>query len=270
MIDMEKAKDSFNKFLDGYRDNDSPGFQLKAVHTYHVVEIAKGIATKSGLSDEDIKLAALVALLHDIGRFEEINHTSSFDSAGFDHASYGVKLLFEDHLIRDFIADDSYDEIIKNAIGNHSKIAIQDGLDDRCLLHAKIIRDADKLDNFRVKQEEKLEAIFPGKVNTEEDIERSILSDRVYAAAANRKSVDIRDRVTPLDYWVCVLAFVFDLNFKESYEVIKENGYIDSLIDRFAYSDAETRDRMEEIRNIMNDFVNRRAYRELSDEVLSS
>lgn len=264
MIDIEKAKRSFNKFLDRYQGQDVLGFQLKIVHTYHVVERARDIAAKLGLSDKDIKLAELVALLHDIGRFEEINHTNSFDSAGFDHASYGVKLLFEDNLIRDFIADDSYDEIIKNAIGNHSRIAIQDGLDDRCLLHAKIIRDADKLDNFRAKKEEKIEAIFPGRVNSREDIERSTLSDRVYAAVVNKKSVDIHDRATPLDYWVCVLAFVFDLNFKASYEIIKESGYIDILIDRFNYSDAETRNRMEVIRTIINDFVNHHAYTGLS------
>ena len=130
----------------------------------------------------------MIALLHDIGRFKEIHCTNGFDSVGFDHAAYGVKLLFEDNLIRDFIADSSYDEIIKNAIGNHSRIAIQDGLGDRCLLHAKIIRDADKLDNFRVKKDEEIEAIFPGRVNSKEDIEQSVLSDRVYAAVASKKA----------------------------------------------------------------------------------
>lgn len=259
MIDIEKARCSFNRFLDRYRGQDILGFQLKVAHTYHVVENSKDIAAKLGLSDEDIALAELIALLHDIGRFEEINYTGRFDSAGFDHASYGVKLLFDDDLIRSFIADSRYDEIINNAIGNHSRLAVQDGLDDRSLLHARIIRDADKLDNFRVKKEESVEAIFPGRINRKEDIENSTLSDRVYAAVVSKKCVDIHDRVTPLDDWVCVLAFVFDLNFKISYEIVKKYEYINVLIDRFAYNDVETRERMEEIRNIMNDFVDRRA-----------
>ena len=109
------------------------------------------------------------------------------------------------------------------------------------------------------KKEEKVEAIFPGIVNRKEDIEESALSDPVYEAVKSKKSVNIHDRVTPLDYWVCVLAFVFDLNFKESYEFVKENRYIDILIDRFHYYDAETGKRMEDIRQIMNDFVHRRA-----------
>ena len=107
MIDIEKAKNSFKKFLDKYKDKeDTLGFNLKVVHTYNVVKNAKIIAIKLNLSEEDIKLAELIALLHDIGRFEEVTALKRFDSIGFDHASYGVKMLFEDKLIRDFIEDE--------------------------------------------------------------------------------------------------------------------------------------------------------------------
>lgn len=259
MIDIEKARVSFKRFLDKYRNQDALGFNLKVVHTYHVVDNAKEIALKLGLSDEDIKLAELIAILHDIGRFEELNFLNKFDSVGFDHASYGVKMLFEDNLIRDFIDDDSYDEIIKIAINNHSRLSIQEGLDEKSLLHAKIIRDADKLDNFRVKKEEKIEAIFPGRLKNKEDIENSTLSDKVYETVEDRKCVDIHDRVTILDYWVCVLAFIFDLNFKESYEIVKEYNYVDILIDRFKYNNLETKSRMENIRNIMNEYIENKA-----------
>lgn len=255
MIDIQKARNSFKSFLEKYNDKNQLGFELKVVHTYHVVENAKNIAIKLNLSEEDINLAELIALLHDIGRFEEITFLKQFDSVKFDHASCGVKMLFEDNLIRNFIEDDSYDEIIKTAIGNHSRLAIKENLDKRCLLHSKIIRDADKLDNFRVKKEEKIEAIFPGKVKEKNDMENSILSDKVYETIKKEKCVNIRDRETVLDYWCCVLAFVFDFNFKDSYEIIKNNNYINLLIDRFKYNDLETKKRMEEIRNIMNTYV---------------
>ena len=61
--------------------------------------------------------------------------------------------------------------------------------------------------------------------------------------------------MTLLDYWVCVLAFIFDLNFKESYEIVKNNNYINILIDRFNYSDLEKKNKMEDIRLIMNSFI---------------
>ena len=165
MKDITKAKKAFKEFLERYKtDEDVLGFELKIVHTYHVVDNARLIAEKLKLSEEDIKLAELIALLHDVGRFEEITYLKQFDNATFNHAEHGVKMLFEQGLIREFIKENTYDEIIKVAIANHNRLAIEDGLDERTLLHAKIIRDADKLDNFRVKKEEKIEAIFPGRV----------------------------------------------------------------------------------------------------------
>ena len=86
-------------------------------------------------------------------------------------------MLFEKCMIRKFIEDNQYDGIIKKAIENHSKLKIEENLDERTLLHSKIIRDADKIDNYRVKKDEKVEAIFPKRVNKKEDMEESNLSD---------------------------------------------------------------------------------------------
>ena len=201
-------------------------------------------------------MAGLIALLHDIGRFEEITFFKRFDSVNFDHASHGVKMLFEDNLIRKFVVEDIYDEIIKTAIYNHNKLSIENGLNDRCLLHSKLIRDADKSDNFRVKKEEKIEAIFPGKVKSIEEMENSTLSDKVYRSIKNQECVNIHDRITVLDYWVCVLAFIFDLNFKETYKIVKDNNYVNILIDRFKYNDLDTKNKMEDIRNRISNYIN--------------
>ena len=259
MIDITKAKKTFKLFLERYKtDEDVLGFELKIVHTYHVMDNARLIAEKLKLSDEDIKLAELIALLHDVGRFEEITYLKQFDNATFNHAEHGVKMLFEQGLIREFIKENTYDEIIKVAIANHNRLAIEDGLDERTLLHAKIIRDADKLDNFRVKKEEKIEAIFPGRVKDKEHIETSTVSDKVYETVLNKECVNIYDRQTALDCWVCVLAFVYDLNFKETFEIIKGNNYIDVLIDRFTYVKAETKERMETIRGVIKEYIEER------------
>jgi len=257
MIDIQYARCAFKRFLSQYKIGEL-GFNLKVSHTYHVVENAKILADKLGVSSEDKALAELIALLHDIGRFEEITFLKQFDGVKFDHASYGVKMLFEDNLIREFIEDNCYDEIIKIAINNHSRLKMEEGLDERSLLHTKIIRDADKLDNFRVKKEERIEAIFPGKVKNASDMENSLLSPLVYDSVMNEKCVNIRDRKTNLDYWVCVLAFVFDLNFKASYEIVKENDDMNGLINRFFYQDLKTKEQMEQIRIRLNTYIDKR------------
>ena len=256
MIDLQKARIAFKEYLSNFDNQDNPGFNLKVVHTYHVVDNAVMISKKQGLSEEDTNLAALIGILHDIGRFDELKNLKKFDSVGNDHAMFASKILFEEGLITNFIDTDKYNNIIKKAIENHNKKQIEDGLSDKELLHAKIIRDADKLDNYRVKQEEKIENIFPGIVNSKEKLENSLISDNVYNSVMKEECVDIKDRKYPLDYWICVLAFTFDLYFKETLLIVKENNYIDILIDRFNYNNSK--EKMNEIRKVLNDYIEKR------------
>ena len=113
----------------------------------------------------------------------------------------------------------------------------------------------DKLDNFRVNRDEKIEELFPGQITKIDEFNNSLISDRVYESVLRNECVDIHDRVYPLDYWICLLAFVFDINFKETFEVIKENNYINVLVDKFNYSNEDTLEKMENIRNIINDYI---------------
>lgn len=258
MIDLQKARIAFKKYIDNFDNQNDLGFDLKVIHTMNVVQNAKFISTKMNLSEEDINLAILIAYLHDLGRFEELKTMSTFDSVKNDHALFASKILFEGGLIRDFIEDDSYDEIIRKAIENHNKLAIETGLNEKELLHAKIIRDADKIDNFRVNVESSIESRFPNKFKTIEEFNNSKISDNVYNSILNNECVDIHDRVYPLDYWLCVLAFVFDLSFKETFRIVKDNDYINVLIDRFNYTNEDVKDKMNEIRNVINNYIEKK------------
>ena len=256
MIDLSKARIAFKEYINSYDNQNDPGFNLKVVHTYHVTDNAMMIAKELGLSEEDINLAGLIGILHDLGRFDELKNLKKFDSVGNDHAMFASKILFEEGNITKFIDTREYDNIIQKAIENHSRKSIENGLGERELLHAKIIRDADKLDNFRVKKEEELENIFPKLVKRIEDMENSLISDTVLNSIRKEECVDIKDRVYPLDYWVCILAFTFDINFKETLSIIKENDYINVLINRFDYKNSK--EEMNEIRSIINNYIERR------------
>lgn len=255
MINLDNVSDRFNSYLSMYNCKSDSSFNLKVVHTLNVVENAKIISKKMNLSEDDINLAQLIAYLHDLGRFEELNAFKGFDSVGNDHALAASKILFDGNLIRDFISDTSYDYIIRKAIENHNKLFIEDGLDDKELLHAKIIRDADKLDNFRVCVEESIETRFPGKFSSIEEFNNSLISDKVYDSILNHECVAIHDRVYPLDYWLCVLAFIFDLSFDETFTIVKENDYINILIDKFNYNDKSTNEKMKTIRKELNSYI---------------
>ena len=70
---------------------------MKVVHTYHVVDNTIIISKKLGLSKEEINLAALIGILHDIGRFDELKNFKKFDSVGNDHAFLSFKKELPDY-----------------------------------------------------------------------------------------------------------------------------------------------------------------------------
>ncbi len=249
LLDFNKARSVFEGYLDGYdRENDK--VRLKITHTYGVVAQSAEIAGRMRLPREDVELARIIALLHDIGRFEQLKRFDSFQPGTMDHASFGVKILFGEakggqaKMIRCFVPEDTWDEVIRTAIAKHSDF-ILDGIEDRRgLLHARIIRDADKLDNCRVKLTDEFETFLEASA---EEVSNSLITPKVREDALAGKSILSADRVTPLDYWVSYLAYFYDLNFRESLDIVEENDYVRRLIHRIPYFHPESRGTMEEL-----------------------
>lgn len=253
MIDFYNAKKAFKTYLSKY-DVTNNRIRLKIVHTYKVVEACEFIAKDLKLSKEDIELSKLIGLLHDIGRFKQLEVYNSFDDEKtIDHAEYGIEILFEDGLIHEFISDRSYDEIIKKAVQNHNKYAIAEGLNERELLFSKIIRDADKLDNFRVKEVEDISTLFD--VN-EVEFSYEAISDSILNDFVNHRMIRRGDRKTHMDMWISYLAFLYDFNFNSGLRYIKEKNYIAKIIDRIDYKNNDTKNKMEIIKNTAVDFIN--------------
>lgn len=159
-MNYNNAKQQFEKYLDGY-DSNNDKVRLKIIHTYDVVHAMEEICHRMRLSEEDTELARIIALLHDIGRFEQLKRFDSFEPTTMDHAAYGVKGLFEEGMIRQFVSEDTWDDIIKTSIAHHSDFCLDGITEPRNLLHARLIRDADKLDNCRVKLKDDLQ-VFMG------------------------------------------------------------------------------------------------------------
>lgn len=255
IIDLVAATTAFQNFIKAYDVSDDR-IRLKIVHTFAVRHSCEQIAKSLGLGDEDVKLAILIGLLHDVGRFEQVRMYHSFvDAETVDHAKLGVKMLFEDGLIRNFIKDDTYDKLIYKAIDNHNCYAIIEGLNERELLHAKIIRDADKLDNYRVKLEDSVETMLNA---TAEDVGAASLTDRVYRDAKDRKSILSSTRKTPADMWMSYIAVTFDIYFDCTLKIILENAWIEKIVDRIEYTNTDTKYKMKEVQQILLDYMKER------------
>lgn len=252
MIDIAHAKQEFEKYLDEY-DREDEQICLKIVHTYGVVKYAGEIARKMECSGEDVELAELIGLLHDIGRFEQIRRFHSFEPGTMDHAVFGAELLFgEEKLIRRFVEDDKFDELIDAAIRKHSDFKLEGIHDARTLFHAKLIRDADKLDNCRVKLEASVEAMLGV---SEKAAGEGLISPAVWESCLRRESVLSADRHVPVDYWVSYLAQYYDINFPETCEIIEEEDYINRIAGRLTYQEQDTRTKLHILTEDLNGYL---------------
>lgn len=251
MMDLQHAKKEFEHYLDGY-DRTDDKVRLKIVHTFGVTEYSRQIAERLMLSAEDTELAQLIGLLHDIGRFEQLKRFDSFEPTTMDHAAFGVRILFEDGKIRDFVKTDTWDDIIRTAIAKHSDFRLEGIEDSRTLMHARIIRDADKLDNCRVKLEDTIETILGISA---EEVGKTSVSPRVMEQFRRKESILSSTRRTTMDYWLSYLAYFFDINYKVSWDIIREHDYVTRLIGRIPYSDPKARVQMDEVRRSLHEYM---------------
>lgn len=250
-MDLQHAKSEFERYLDGY-DREDDKVRLKIVHTYGVTECSRQIAERMGLAREDQELAELIGLLHDIGRFEQLKRFDSFEPDTMDHAAFGVRILFDEGMIRHFVKDDAWDEVISTAIAKHSDFRLEGITDERVLLHARIIRDADKLDNCRVKLEDTIETILGVSAG---QVGETLISREVLEQFQRKDSILSSARKTKMDYWLSYLAYFFDINYRVSMEIIRENNYVVRLIRRIPYSNPETKRQMAEVEETLCRYV---------------
>ncbi len=235
MIDIVKAKKAFKEYVKDY-DIENKQIKLKIAHIERTSKRAREIAENLNLDKEDVELAELIGLLHDIGRFEQIKKYHTFiDKNSINHGEYGAKILFEEGNIRKFIETPEFDEIIKKAIINHNKNKIEEGLSKRQKLHSKIIRDADKTDILYILTFDEVKTIYET-----EDMSNEKITDEIYREFLEDRKIDYSKRQNAADTIISHFAYVFDFNFDYGLRYINDNKYIQKLYNRFSFNDKDT------------------------------
>ena len=143
-----------------------------------------------------------------------------------------------------------FDKIIKLAIINHNRAEIQEGISEREKMHCKIIRDADKTDIFKILVTGDKKAIWE-----KADLSNDKISDEIYREFMEEQKINYRERKTSADILVSHFCYIYDLNFSETKEIIKENKYIEQLYKRFTFNDAETMKRFDTIYKISKEYI---------------
>ena len=116
---------------------------------------------------------------------------------------------------------------------DHSLYKIPNNLEPSLLKQVLLIRDSDKLDNFRVKNIESIQTLFS---ISDADFYSQRVSQNILKDIENHTLILKENRHNEVDMWVSYMAFVFDLNFKSSYLFIRENDYIHRNMERLHFT----------------------------------
>lgn len=286
-ISREHIKKTFQEYTDRY-DSTNPKIKLKIDHTYRVADLCEQIAQSLELSAAEVDLAWLSGMLHDVGRFEQLRRYNTFsDAQSIDHARFAVELLYDEGLIADYVPEISTTELVAGArtwrsmggvneshtaqsgdmplsdilqtlriaIGEHSAYRIQKGLDERTRMFCQILRDADKVDIFRVICDTPMEEVYGFQTK---DILRSAITPEVMQAFYEHHAVLRKLKKCPADYIVAHGSLTFELVYPESLRIAKEQGYLKQMMS-FQSENPDTAEIFEDLRKDLNGYLEERS-----------
>lgn len=233
-------------FIKNYLEKASDGdvrenLALKAEHTFRVEENILRISEALGLSEGDIYLARTIALCHDLGRFPQYLQYRTFrDGESVNHGLLSARIVEESGILQGLSEQDR--KLLLESIKFHNalNLPMPSGMEGSELkvqehpisLFAGLIRDADKLDiwrifseYFRTPCEKRSEGTVLGLPDTEG------LSEEVLSAIREKTIAHLRYVKNQNDFRLLQLSWVFDLNFRESFRILKEKDYLSVIGD---------------------------------------
>lgn len=229
--ELDYLKDWFKKYLASYYDLPGEGVKpilLKEQHTERTCKEILLLGREYGLGSEDLILAESAALFHDIGRFPQWKNYGTFnDSASEDHALLGLEVISQHKIFVSLKAEDR--ELVQIAILHHNARKLPSDLSQRQNLFCRLLRDADKLDIWRLVIHE-----LEGCGNLVETLAGVIpisnsFSSQIVAELMERKVPDFSSVRNRNDMILLRLGWVFDLNFAASCREVLERHYVERL-----------------------------------------
>ena len=212
-------------FLRAEREEQAP-LGIKVVHCQRVRREMVLLARSLRLPDNMVKLAEICGLLHDIGRFNQFKTYRTFvDRHSTDHADLGLRTIDAQQCLHFLPRQER--EWIRLAIANHNKAAIDPQLSGEALLLARMIRDADKLDIWRVfihfcqqHQDKRSNTVVLGLPDSP-GISAAVKNDVLAGSLVHGDHIQNQN-----DFAVMRLSWVFDINFIPSLQEIHQRDYL--------------------------------------------
>ena len=230
--------------------------QLRRYHTFSDAQsidharFAVELLYEEGLIADYVPEISMVKLVANAGtkgdRIDPADKEGVAEQMSGDGSSTG---LSEDMPLSDVL------QTLRIAIGEHSAYRIQEGLDERTQMFCHILRDADKVDIFRVICDTPMEEVYGFQT---EDILRSGITPEVRQAFLEHHAVLRSLKKQPADYVVAHGSLAFELVYPESLRIAKEQGYLGRMMS-FQSENPETAKEFEHLQKDLNDYLEQRS-----------
>ncbi|WP_407313405.1 HD domain-containing protein [Desulfosporosinus sp. SB140] len=195
--------------------------QFKIDHTYRVKANTLDIAVSLGLNTDDLRLAEVIGLLHDVGRFEQFAKYGTYrDDISEDHAELGLRVLTSNQVLLGLSEEET--NIVETAIRYHNKYLLPQVICNNCLVFCKLIRDADKLDILGQLVHETTEG-SPGGDDYSPEVVMSILEGKVVSFGAIKAAGDLK---------LMRMSWFLDINYSLTIKKLKDQRILDQLVEK--------------------------------------
>ncbi|MFC1650815.1 HD domain-containing protein [Candidatus Latescibacterota bacterium] len=225
--------DDLKNWFETYVDDITPDnykikslINLKRVHSNKVAVNCREIAEDANLPSYDRLTAEMLGLFHDIGRFSQLVEFQTFsDSDSINHGEHGHEIVRKSNVLS--TVSDMDEQRILHGIRYHNSRTIPENTGPGVRPFVELIRDADKLDIYRVisdtlrnKDFDKYPEItlhidFDGPVNPS-----------ALAQIRRQETVSYGNIKSLLDFRITQLSWIYDINYTFTFRQIIERGFL--------------------------------------------
>ncbi|MFC1467439.1 HD domain-containing protein [Verrucomicrobiota bacterium] len=231
--ELQKVKAGFKayarSFFNEADEKQQALMDLKWKHTLFVAELAREIAERSGWDNAESNRAEAAGILHDTGRFSQIREFRTFhDKTTVDHGERGFEEADEHGLCAHL--DPELQAAMLATIRYHNRRVLPQGLPDEHYKYLKVVRDADRLDIYRVVNH----ALKSGDNSKHPEITRGI-NQKKQASPAVVKAIKAGEQVdydlvqTLTDRMLLQLSWLNIMSHQASLEIFHERGYLNIM-----------------------------------------
>jgi HD superfamily phosphodiesterase len=227
--DMRQIHDWFNNYVGAFAsDGKLPVIsEIKRVHCYKVESVGLRLVTLMNWDKEDALLGRAASLLHDIGRFSQFRDYGTLsDASSVDHGDRGFMEL-KSFFPKEFADEEGYGAIIES-VRWHNKKVLPKNINDEYVPFCKLVRDADKIDIFRLVQDHiengKVEELLPHH-RISGPLSESVLKEIEENGYSSYKNVS-----SLADFLLLQIAWLLNINYMASMKIIDELGIVQKII----------------------------------------